>query len=175
MVRVGIHGVNFHTFPRAGYEPFRISQSNGVWQADVAPEYYGLLMFVRAAPAGSRLLPVSGARDATLHLWATQTPDGTLRVLAVNTGTGARAVHVAVAGPPTVDAVLPVGDAQLQFLTAPSLSSSDGVTLAGQTFGSRTLTGLLGGEAQTPTASPVDGRYEVWVPAGSAALLALAP
>src|SRR5262249_45971322 len=45
LARVGVDGVNLHTFPRAGYELFRLTRANGHWQADVAPEYYGLLMF----------------------------------------------------------------------------------------------------------------------------------
>jgi hypothetical protein len=175
MVRVGIHGVNIHTFPGAGYELFRISRSSEGWQARVAPEYYGLEMFARAAPAGSRLLAVSGGRDATLNTWSTRSSDGTIRVLAVNTGTDARVLRVGVAGPGVSADGAGVGQAQLELLTAPSLTSSSGVNLAGQTFGSRTFTGVLPGDPQEPTLSPVSGRYEVWMPAGSAALLVLSP
>jgi hypothetical protein len=168
MVRVGIHGVNVHTFPGAGYELFRISRSNGRWHSRVAPEYYGLEMFVRAAPAGSRLLDVSNGSDATLHTWATRSRDGTIRVLAVNSGTGARVLRVGLAGPGA-------GEARLERLSAPSLGSSTGVTLAGRTFGSETFTGLLGGAPEDSTVSPLHGRYAIWLPAGSAALLVVSP
>jgi hypothetical protein len=171
LVRVGVHGVNVHTFPGAGYELFRMSRPNGQWEAEVEPEYYGLEMFARAAPAGSRLLSVSGGRDATLHTWATRSPDGTIQVLAVNTGTGARVLRVGAAGsePPLTR------PAQLQLLTAPGLRAADGIALAGQTFGSGTSTGVLAGEPLVSTVSPVSERYEVWLPAGSAALLVLSP
>ena len=165
MVRVGIHGVNVHTFPGAGYELFRISRSHG-WQARVAPEYYGLMLFARAAPAGSRLLEVSHGGDATLHVWATRTPNGTIRVLAVNTGAVARPLSVRIAG-------AQAGGASLERLTAPSARSAGGVTLAGQSFGPRTSTGVLAGPPQVWTVSAVRGRYAVSLPAASAALLEL--
>jgi hypothetical protein len=168
MVRVGIHGVNVHTFPGAGYELFRMSRPDGAWSASVAPEYYGLLMFAAAAPAGSRLLAVSNGSGGTLRTWATRSSAGTIRVLAVNTGSQARLVRVGVAGPPP-------GEGQLQLLTAPSVRSRTGVTLAGQTFGASTRTGLLAGGPRTLSLSPVGGRYEVWLPAGSAGLLVLSP
>jgi hypothetical protein len=168
MVRVGIHGVNVHTFPGAGYELFRMSRPDGEWQAAVAPEYYGLLMFASAAPPGSRLLPVSNGTGATLRTWATRSPAGTIRVLAVNTGSAARLVRVGVAGSP-------LGVGELQLLTAPSLRSRSGVTLAGQTFGASTRTGLLAGGPRTLSMSPVGGRYQMWLPAGSAGLLVLSP
>ena len=57
---VGVDGVNFHTLPGSAYELFTLSQTpSGAWQAVVHPEYYGLLMFAQAFPAGARLLPVT--------------------------------------------------------------------------------------------------------------------
>ena len=168
MVRVGIHGVNIHTFPGAGYELFRIRRSSAGWQALVAPEYYGLEMFASAAPAGSRLLPVANGSDATLHTWATRSHDGIIRVLAVNTGSAGRLVRVGVTG-------RGAGRAELARLTAPSLGSAGGVSLGGQTFGSATTTGVLAGAPEVSTVSSVDGRYAVSLPAGSAALLTLLP
>jgi hypothetical protein len=175
MVRVGIHGVNVHTFPGAGYELFRISRSGGAWRAEVAPEYYGLLMFAASAPAGSRVLAVSNGSAGTLRTWATRVGDGTIRVLVVNTGTHARLVRVGVTGEGVRGAGSRTGEAQLQLLAAPSLRSSSGVTLAGQTFGAQTLTGRLAGAQRTLSLSPVGGRYEVWTAPGSAGLLVLPP
>ncbi len=62
MARVGIDGVNIHTFPGAGYELFRFIRAGGRWRGSVAPQYYGLLMFAQAAPPGSQLLSDLGHR-----------------------------------------------------------------------------------------------------------------
>ena len=52
------------------------------------------------------------------------------------------------------------------------MSSTDGVTLGGQTFGDETTTGTLGAPTTTPVA-PLAGTYTVPLPAGSAALLTI--
>jgi hypothetical protein len=165
MVRVGIHGVNIHTFPGAGYQLFKVGRSGGRWHAVVGPEYYGLLMFTRAAPAGSQLLAVRNADSGTVRTWATRAGN-TIRVLAVNTGAQARLLSLRVAGAQP-------GRALVQRLAAPSVRARTGVTLAGQTFGSATFTGQLAGPAQTSSVAPVGGRYSVSLPAGSAAMLVL--
>ena len=167
MARVGIHGVNVHTFPGAGYELFRISRLRGRWQAVVGPEYYGLMLFARAAPAGSRLLDVQNGASGALRVWATQSGTGTVRVLAVNAGARARVVSVRVAGAQPVRA-------RLERLLAPGVRASSGVTLAGQSFGPRTFTGRLAGRPDVSMVAATGGRYVVTVPAGSAALLVLA-
>jgi hypothetical protein len=166
MVRVGIHGVNIHTFPGAGYELFRLNRANGRWRAVVAPEYYGLLLFARAAPPGSRLLRVSGASSGSVRTWATRAPDGTIRVVLVNTGSRARRLNVGVTG-------APVGPAVLERLSAPNVRARGGVSLGGQSFGTRTFTGTLAGNPRTIAMSPVRGRYVVSLPAASAAMLVL--
>jgi hypothetical protein len=166
MVRVGIHGVNIHTFPGAGYELFRLNRANGRWRAVVAPEYYGLLLFARAAPPGSRLLRVSGASSGSVRTWATRAPDGTIRVVLVNTGSRARRLNVGVTG-------APVGLAVLERLSAPNVRARGGVSLGGQSFGTRTFTGTLAGNPRTIAMSPVRGRYVVSLPAASAAMLVL--
>jgi hypothetical protein len=167
MVRVGVHGVNMHTFPGAGYELFKLGRSSGSWHAEVEPEYYGLLMFTQAAPAGSRLLAVQNADSGALRTWATSA-GGTVRVLAVNTGAQSRLLSLRVAG-------ASLGPALVERLAAPSVRARTGVTLAGQSFGSRTFTGQLPGAPQTSSVAPVGGRYAVSLPAGSAALLVLSP
>lgn len=166
MVRVGIHGVNIHTFPGAGYELFRIARVNGRWQAAVAPEYYGLLLFARAAPPGSRLLPVTGANRGAVRTWATRSPDGTIRIVLVNAGSGARRLVLGVTGART-------GRAVLTRLTAPAIGAHRGVTLAGQGFGARTFTGTLPGRARSIALKRTRGRYMLMLPAHSAAMLVL--
>jgi hypothetical protein len=166
MVRVGIHGVNVHTFPGAGYELFRITRVAGRWQAVVAPGYYGLLLFARAAPAGSRLLQVSGAASGAVRTWATRARDGTIRVVLVNSGRGARRLTVGVTG-------ASVGPAILERLSARDAPARTGVSLGGQSFGPRTFTGTLAGDPRTIAMSRVHGRYVVMLPAASAAMLVL--
>jgi hypothetical protein len=166
MVRVGVHGVNLHTFPGAGYELFRITRARGRWQAVVEPEYYGLMLFARAAPSGSRLLTVMNAARGAVRSWATRAADGTIRVVLVNTGGEARILSVAVAGERP-------GRVILERLTAPGVGARRGVALAGQSFTPGTFTGLLAGRLAAPAISPERGRYAVPLPAASAAMLVL--
>ncbi|HET8672790.1 MAG TPA: glycosyl hydrolase family 79 C-terminal domain-containing protein [Thermoleophilaceae bacterium] len=166
MVRDGIHGVNVHTFPGAGYELFRIGRATGRWQAVVAPEYYGLLLFARAAPAGSRLLRVSGAGSGAVRTWATRARGGTIRVVLVNSGGRLRRLALRVTG-------ARVGRAILERLSAADARARSGVSLGGQSFGSRTFTGALPGSPRTIALAPVHGRYAVTLPAASAAMLVL--
>src|SRR5579884_1738588 len=138
MARVGIHGVNVHTFPGAGYGLFQIARTGGGWQAAVAPEYYGLLLFARAAPAGCRMLHVSGAASGAVRTWATRAGDGTIRVVLVNSGGLGRRLSVGATG-------ARVGRATLTRLSAPRVRARTGVSLGGQSFGSWTRTGRLSG------------------------------
>ncbi len=162
MARVGVDGVNIHTFPGAGYELFKLSDAGGRWRANVSPEYYGLLLFEQAAPPGSRLLDLglSGAAPG-LGAWATRTPSGQVRVVLIDADP-ARAAVVALRVPHAH------GVATLSRLRAPGLSSQAGVMLAGQRFDS---SGTLAGRRHTFRVEPDGGRYVVRVPAGSAALI----
>ena len=168
MARDGIHGVDVHTFPGAGYELFRVARARGRWRAVVSPEYYGLLLFARAAPAGARLLAVSGASSGAVRTWATRADDGTIRVLLVNEGTAARRLGVGVAGAAP-------GRAALERLSAPAVDAHSGVTLAGQSFAPQTFTGKLPGAPAMISVTPAGGRYQVSLPADSAAMLVLGP
>ncbi|HTU87920.1 MAG TPA: glycosyl hydrolase family 79 C-terminal domain-containing protein [Solirubrobacteraceae bacterium] len=167
MARVGVDGVNFHTYPGAPYELFNFKRQNGRWQGFVAPEYYGLMMFAQAAPAGSSLLRLSGSLGS-VRAWATRAPDGTIHIVLINDYAGQSrtvAVRIAGAGQPAV----------LERLQAKSLSATTGVTLGGQTFGSATKTGMLAGRSTLTNVSQTGGAYVVRVPQGSAAMLTLTP
>ena len=137
MARAGVAGINVHTVPGHINEVIGVSQVHGQWQAVVHPEYYGLMMFAQAAPAGSQLLRITGNGSSGLTAWATRAPDGHVRVVLINRGSRARTAVVRI---PSAS-----GPATVERLQAPSLDSTTGVTLGGQTFGAATSTGLLAG------------------------------
>jgi hypothetical protein len=162
LASVGVDGVNVHSLPGAGYELFTFSRAtDGAWQAFVHPDYYGMLMFAQAFPAGARLVPVS-APAGPIKVWATLAPDGHTRVALINQGSRAERVQLQL--PPAS------ATAELEWLRAPSPSATAGVSLGGQTFGLETPTGRL----PAPDAHPVPqllGSYSIEMPPYSAALL----
>jgi hypothetical protein len=164
MDRVGVDGVNIHTFRSARYAPFAFRHRSGRWSAQVRPLYYGLLMFGRAAPPGSRLLPSHHAGSNALRIWTTQGRDGRLRVLVINDG-----LH----RPATVAIRLPGGaaPAALERLSAPRVNARGGVMLAGQSYGPETTTGVMSGASRSGIVTALRGRYVVRVPPAGAALL----
>jgi hypothetical protein len=167
MARVGVDGVNIHTYPNAPYELFRFTRGDGKWSGSVAPEYYGLLMFAQAAPAGAQLLRTSGALG-NVRAWATRATDGTEHIVLINDYTAqARTVAVRIAGAN--------GAATLERLRAPGVHSLTGVTIGGQSFGTATDTGLLAGPSEAASVSPAHGAYVVRLPPASAAMLTLGP
>ncbi|MBV8999226.1 MAG: hypothetical protein JO304_09215 [Solirubrobacterales bacterium] len=165
MARVGVDGVNIHTYPGAPYELFTFNRQNGRWRGFVAPEYYGLLMFAQAAPPGARLLNLSGALG-NVRAWATRAPDGTAHVVLINEDTAqSRTVAVRIAGTH--------GAATLERLQGKGISATAGVTLGGQTFGTQTTTGTLAGRPAITSVAPARGAYVVKLPRASAAMLTL--
>lgn len=165
MARVGVDGVNIHTFPGATYDLFHFSRTPGVWQGFVSPEYYGMLMFAQAAPLGSRLLTSFTATGDAVKAWATYTPDRTIRVVLINDHSYPETVVLQAAGRPA--------PATLERLLAPSIYSKKGVTLGGQTFGAQTATGVLAGQSTHITVSPANRRYLISLPPSSAAMLTI--
>jgi hypothetical protein len=165
MARVGVDGVNIHTFKSAIYGLVRTQQVGGVWSAEVRPDYYGLLLFAQAAPPGSHLLHIAGA-SGSLRAWATHAGDGRTRVLLINDdGQRRRQIAVRLAGHH--------GAGTLERLLAPSLRARGGVTLGGRTFGPRTTTGQFAGPPQTQAVVARGRSYAVSLPPASAALLTL--
>jgi hypothetical protein len=165
MARVGVDGVNFHTYPGAPYELFTFARKHGKWTGSVAPEYYGLLMFAQAAPAGAHLLSTSGSLGS-VRSWATRAPDGTVHVVLINDYTAqARTIDVRAVGA--------TGAATLEYLRAPGVTARTGVTIGGQSFGTATTTGLLSGHSSAVAVTAAHGAYVVTMPPASAAMLTL--
>ena len=164
--KAGVDGVNIHTFPGAAYGLFDFRHRAGQWSARVQPDYYGLLMFVRAVPPGARLLKTTSAVSPVLKTWATRSRAGTIRVVLINKGLKAR-IHAVI----RVRGIAEPG--RLERLTAPSALARHGITLGGQRFAPRSLTGLLAGTPRVSVVRPRAGVYGVTVPPASAALLTL--
>jgi hypothetical protein len=64
-----------------------------------------------------------------------------------------------------------MGAATVERLKARRVQSTTGVTIGGQTFGSKTTTGLLPDAVNGETLASVRGSYRVRLPAASAAML----
>jgi Glycosyl hydrolase family 79 C-terminal beta domain len=160
--QAGVDGVNVHTWPGAIYNLFTFNKTPAGWQASVEPEYYGLLAFSQAAPAGSRLVTATSS-NPKIRAWATRAADGTIRVTLINDSTtGAQHVAVDVSGAS--------GAAEVTRLLAPSAAATSGVTLAGQSLGA---TGEPTGPAVVASVDSDGGGYHVSLPPASAALLTI--
>ncbi len=165
LARVGVQGVNVHSKLGTANALWVFSQAGGRWQAAVAPDYYGLLAFAQAAPAGSRLVRVPSSGSGPVHVWATLGPDRKLRVVVINFDTHA-SHDVVVRAPGTTGGLL-------ERLSAPSAAATGHVTLGGQSFGSSTTTGVLPGSPHETPLKASGGGYRVTLPAASAAILTL--
>jgi hypothetical protein len=166
MARVGVDGVNIHTAPLYPDRLFTVKRVKSRWQAAVAPEYYGLLMFAQAAPAGSHLLRVSGT-TGKLSAWATRAPGGQIHVVLINDDT----LHPQRL---VVRVLRASGTGRLERLQAPSVHATHGVTLGGRSFGARTRTGVLPQPSRGLVLGSRGGGYAVQMPAASAAMLTVA-
>lgn len=163
MAGQGVTGVNIHTLPSGAYRLFTVHRSGGHWSAAVEPEYYGLLMFARAAPPGSRLLEITHTGSPGVRVWATGGAGQATRVVLINVSPH-RAHAVAVRGPALVRG------ATLERLRAPSLQATGHVSLGGRSFANPSRSGVLA--APRPIrVTRSKGAYLVTLPPASAALL----
>jgi hypothetical protein len=164
MANSGVDGVNIHTWRGSAGKLFGFSLEDGHWSASVRPEYYGLMLFSHAAPAGARLLPTGQTNNTNVESWATTGPDHRVRVLLINHSiTNAQNVVLRV---PTAR-----GSGRLERLRAPSVRSSSGLTLGGQSFGPATATGELAGRLRGASLTRRGGAYSLRLPAGTATLI----
>jgi hypothetical protein len=166
VARIGADGVNIHTFPRAVYGLFSFAHRGGRWSAHVRPEYYGLMMFARAAPPGAQLLKVVERAAGPLKAWATRSRHGSIRVVLIN-----KSLTVPLREIVRVQGV--ASPATLERLIAPSAASTRGISLAGETFSPRTYTGVPAGTEHQLRLHPTLSGYRVVLPPASAALLTM--
>lgn len=160
--RIGVDGVNMQTVPGGVQEIFGPVAGDGGSMV-VHPEFYGMMMFARAAPAGSRLFTIRTKVPSNVKLWATRARDGSVRVTLINDSfSKPRTVHVPLRSPG--------GPAAVQALRAPHIGSTGGVTLGGRSFGSATSTGLLAAPVPQQL-KPARGGYTVRIPPATAILL----
>jgi hypothetical protein len=162
LARTGVDGVNVHTFQIATYRLFRTRFHDGRWRAAVAPEYYGLLLFARAAPPGARLLRIARVASS-IRAWATRATNGTTHVVLINENPAAGRV-VEVRGS------LGGGPAAYEALRGSRLGATGDVSLGTASFGATTLTGVLPAPRRI-FVRPQRGAYVVRVPAASALML----
>jgi hypothetical protein len=162
LAAAGVDGVNLHTYPHNLNALFDITFHANSWSAAIYPLYYGALLFEQAAPAGARLLHLTGSGTGALRAWATLAPDHRIRLLLLND---------AVRRPLTVRVQAPgSASASLERLSAPGgAGATSGLTLGGAAVNS---SGVL------PPPAPASiqlkaGSYTVTLPAASAALLTL--
>jgi hypothetical protein len=169
LARTGVSGVNIQTVPNTVQEVLGPALVNGAWQMRVQPEYYGMMMFAQAAPAGARLLKTATTAPEGVKVWATRATDGVIHVVVINKRLsrvgGSEFLRLRIAGAH--------GPGEIQQLRAPSVHATGGVTLGGQTFGAETATGVLAGPAAHPTVMPAGGAYSITVPAASATMLTI--
>jgi hypothetical protein len=163
MDRAGVDGVDLHTLPGSVNGMFDLRDSHGHWRARVHPVYLGALMFAQAAPAGSRLLPVTGGDQDSLRTWATIAPDHRVRVLLIDVGDPTVATVHAPAGYRSMPATV-------ERLRAPGPASTGDVRLGGHRF-SRTSTGIP--RLRPAHVRPRRGGYRIPMGAASAALVTL--
>ncbi|MHB8626896.1 MAG: hypothetical protein ACYDBJ_26780 [Aggregatilineales bacterium] len=118
----GVRGVNFHTvFSRCyGYTP--ICLDGATYRAQ--PLYYALLLFHTATQGAAQTVPVHVESNTNLAAHAIIGADGKLRIVLINKRRIAVTVHLA--------ATQSYLDATYIRLTAPTLESTAGITLGGE-------------------------------------------
>jgi hypothetical protein len=167
LASVGVDGVNIFSDEGDSFDLFYFTTTSAPYQiSSIAPEYYGVLVFQQATQDGAKLLPVTLTTSSNISVWATIDASNTVRVLVINKDQSASGnVSVTLTG---------FGNGTLSELLAPSVSSTAGVTWAGQTFDGST-DGTIQGTASTTTVVPVGNIYTFSMTPGSAALLTIAP
>lgn len=161
LVNAGVDGVNFELRSQQRNSPLAVSGA----ALTARPALYGIALFARMTGPGARLVHLKRTAARGLHLksWAVSSSTG-LRVLLVNKGS--RAASVRLRNPRASGG----GAARVERLTAPGISATAGVRLAGRSI---SASGHLAGRPVLTVARRQKGAYRVTVPGYSAALVTL--
>ena len=155
----GAAGINIHGSFRPGkYSPIVFNNKQEIYEPAVI--YYGMLFFRQAAQG--RLVPTECTTTANLVSYAAVDADGTLRVVLVNKDLTRPVVASVAFGSEAKRA-------EAIRLTAPEVTSTEGITLAG--------TAVAADGTWTPQPGEIvpcaDGSCDVSVPIASAVLLTI--
>jgi hypothetical protein len=150
----------------SGADLYDIGFNNNGSMSVYAP-FYGVLFFAEAIQNGAKPLPVTITQSAgNVKVWATIDAANTVRVVVLEKDTDGLTNSKTVAL--TLESYTKAGT--LTTMTAPSLSSTSGITIAGQTFDG-TTNGLLTGTVASSQVTPVSGVYTITVADGTATML----
>lgn len=170
LAEAGVRSTHFHTWTGSLYGPVEVRQNNGVSEAKVRPLFYGMMLFNRATPPGSQLVPVGpNAGGARLKTWGTVAPDGVRRFVVINKDPkiGRKLVL-------TLPAKM-AKTAAVERLLSPTLKSENNVTFGGRGWGGWTSDGKPKGKRKIERVDAASGTIRLTVPRGSAALVTVRP
>jgi hypothetical protein len=166
LAEAGVRNVDFHTWTGSHYGAIDFPMVNGRRITKVRPLYYAMLLFNRATPPGSQLLPIGPNPAASkLRTWGTIDPAGTRRFVVIN-----KDVKVGRKVVLTLPAKA-AAQATVERLSAPSLKSQNNVTFAGRGWGGSTEDGAPKGKRIIERIDASSGTVRLVVPRGSAALV----
>lgn len=153
-VEQGVGGINvFGQIPPDPESPINADGSP-------RPTYYGLLFFHNAAPGNSKIVPININTSMNITAHATLGTDGKLRVALINKDQS----HSATL---QINTGLPYTKASVLRMTAPSMSSTSGIT-----FGGAAVAANGTWSPQTVASVAVDGaNSSIHLPAASAVVI----
>ena len=157
LARAGVNGINIQTFPTAATRLFSFVHAH----VSVADEYYGWMLFARAAPPRARLLATT--TSANPHVLAFATRSGGVRHVVLINDSFHRPATVTLSAPGSTQAVV-------EPLRGPGMTAAGPVSFAGLRIAA-TSAQLAG--RPTLAALAARGRYSVWLPPASADLITL--
>ena len=159
MISEGVDGVDWHIRTNAVNAPFIPAPGDDA--IIPRPELYGLAMFAQMTGPKARLIAtrISSTPSVNVSAWAVQSGTGS-KVLLINKGARAAKVKLALG----TDA----SKATVKRLQAPTITSSTGVTFAGQTIGPNAE---WQGKQVVSTVVGHQGSFGISLPGYSAALV----